>query len=94
MVVGYLELFVAVLIVGVSCVNAAPPLAAWSRSRDRRFLLLSSANAVLALLGGMWTWGQLPWNPPSWASAQLPVLLLVFLVTLLFLTTTLWPRRA
>ena len=92
--VGLIELFVAVLIVGISCVNAAPPAAAWGRSRDGRFLLLSAANAFLALLGAVWTWGELPWNPPPWTSAQLPVLVLTLLVTLLFLATTLWPRRS
>jgi hypothetical protein len=91
--VGLEELFVAVLIVGISCVNAAPPAAAWWRSKDGRFLFLSAANAFLALLGAVWTWGQLPVNPPTWASAGLPVSLLVLVVTLLFLATTLWPRR-
>jgi len=92
--VGLEELFVAVLIVGISCVNAAPPAAAWGRSRDGRFLFLAAANGVLAILGAVWTWGQLPWNPPAWTSAQLPVLGLALLVTLLFLATTLWPRRS
>lgn len=91
---GLEELFVAVLIVGISCVNAAPPAAAWGRSHDGRFLFLSAANVCLALLGVIWMWGELPWNPPSWASTQLPVLALVLLVTLLFLATTLWPRRS
>ena len=84
----------AVVIVGISCVNAAPPAAAWWRSKDGRFLFLSAANAILAVVGAVWTWGQLPVNPPSWAAAELPVLLLVLLVALLFLATTLWPRRA
>jgi hypothetical protein len=92
--VGLEELFVAVLIVGISCVNAAPPAAAWWRSKDGRFLFLSGANAFLALLGAVWAWGQLPENPPSWTSAGLPVLLLVLIVSLLFLATTLWPRRS
>ena len=90
---GLAELFVSVLIVGISCVNAAPPAAAWARSRDGRFLILSSANVALAVLGLVWVWGQLPWSPPAWASAELPVLLIALLVTLLFLATTLWPRR-
>jgi hypothetical protein len=92
--VGLAELFVAVLIVGISCVNAAVPAAAWRRARDGRFWLLSAANLGIAALGAIWTWGQLPWSPPSWASAQLPVLGLVLLVTLLLLATTLWPRRS
>lgn len=90
---GVLELFAAVLIVGISCINAVLPAAAWSRSRDGRFLFLSAANVGLVLLGLVWTWGQLPWNPPSWAAAQLPVLGLALLVVLLLLATTLWPRR-
>jgi hypothetical protein len=92
--VGVVELFVAVLIVGISCVNAAPPCAAWVRSHDPRFLLLASAQLALAALGLVWAWGQTPWNPPGWATAQLPALGLVLLVTLLFLATTLGPRRA
>ena len=91
---GLAELFVAVLIVGISCVNAAPPAAAWWRSKDGRFLFLAAGNALLGVLGGVWSWGQLPWNPPSWASVELPVLVLVLAVTLLFLATTLWPRRS
>ncbi len=92
--VGIAELFVAVLIVGLSCVNAAMPAAAWSRSRDGRFLLLSAANLGLALLGAVWAWGQLPWNPPSWTSASLPPVLIVLVVALLLLASTVWPRRA
>jgi len=92
--VGLTELFVAVLIVGVSVVNAAVPTAAWSRARDGRFLLLAAANVGLAALGVVWAWGQLPWNPPSYTAVQLPVLLLTLLVTLLLLGTTVWPRRA
>lgn len=92
--VGLAELFVAVLVAGISCVNAAPPAAAWTRSRDGRFLLLATANGAFALLGALWTWGQLPWNPPSWAAASLPVLVVALLVTLFFLATTLWPRRS
>ena len=91
---GLAELFVSVVIVGISCVNAAPPAAAWWRSKDGRFLFLSAANAGLAVLGLLWAWGEMPWNPPSWASAGLPVLFLVLVVVLLLLATTLWPRRS
>ena len=91
---GLLELFVAVLVAGVACVNAAPPTAAWGRSRDPRFLLLAAGHAGLAVLGGIWAWGELPYGAPGWASAPGPVLGLALLVVLLFLTTTLWPRRA
>jgi hypothetical protein len=91
--VGLPELFVAVLIAGVACVNAAIPLAAWTRSRDGRFLLLATSNAGLAVLGGLWAWGELPVAPPAWAGAQLPAELVVLAVTLLILATTLWPRH-
>ncbi len=90
---GLIELFVAVLIVGISCVNAAPPAAAWMRSHDPRFLLLAAAQLVLAVLGIVWAWGQTPWNPPGWTAVELPVLGLVLLISLLFLATTLGPRR-
>ena len=58
------DFFVSVLIVGISCVNAAVPLAAWSRARDGRFLLLAGANGFLALAGAIWAWGVLPVNLP------------------------------
>lgn len=90
---GLAELFLAVLIVGVSGVNAGVPVGAWIRAHDARFLLLATANIVLAALGAVWMWGQLPVNPPPYASAQLPVLAIALLATLLFLATTLSPRH-
>jgi len=92
--VGLLELFVAVLVLGISLVNVAAPLAAWSRARDGRFLLLASGNALFAALGAIWTWGQLPGNPPPYTQAQLPVLGIAFVGVLLLLASTLWPRHA
>ena len=90
---GLPELFVAVLITGISCVNAALPAGAYGRSRDGRFLVLVSANGLLALLGALWTWGELPWSPPGWVAVSLPTLMLVLLVALLFLAATMWPRH-
>jgi hypothetical protein len=88
------ELFVALLVAGISCVNAAIPAAAWARSRDSRFLLLMASNGGLAVLGGLWGWGELPFSPPGWAVPELPTELVVLAVTILLLATTLWPRRA
>jgi hypothetical protein len=88
------ELFAAVLIVGISCVNAAIPSAAWARARDGRFLLLAASNGGLAILGGIWSWGELPVSGPAWAVPQLPTELVVLAVALLLLATTLWPRHA
>jgi hypothetical protein len=92
--VGLAELFVAVLIVGVSAVNASLPVAAWTRAHDARFLILAAANAVLAVLGAVWAWGQLPVGPPSFTAVQLPVLAVALVATLLLLAATLWPRHA
>jgi hypothetical protein len=91
--VGLVELFVSVLIVGLSCINAAPPTAAWLRAHDPRFLLLAAAQLSLAAVGAVWAWGQMPWSPPAWTGGYLPVMGLVLLVALLFLATTLGPRR-
>lgn len=88
------QLFSAVLIAGISCVNAAIPAGAWGRSRDGRFLLLAGANVGLAALGGLWAWGELPVSPPSWTTPQLPIETLVAAVAVLLLATTLWPRHA
>jgi hypothetical protein len=92
--VGLVELFVAVLIAGVSCINLGLPAVAFQRSGDGRFLALSGANAVLVLVGLLWAWGQLPYNPPAWTGVGLPILALVLLVALLLLVSTLWRRRA
>ena len=91
---GLLELFVAVLIAGISCINLALPALVWRRSGDARFLLLAGANLVLALLGAVWAWGQLPIGPPAWTGVTRVSLGLVLLVALLLLASTLWPRRA
>jgi hypothetical protein len=90
---GLVELFVAVLIAGVSLVNAGVPLAAWLRARDLRFLCLVGANALLALLGALWAWGELPGSPPGYTAVELPVLIIALLATLLLLATSLWRRR-
>ncbi len=91
---GLAELFVAVLIVGVSCINAALPAAAYGRSRDPRFAVLAGASGVFAILGAAWTWGQLPLDPPAGLGVSLPLAGLVLVGALLLLATTLWPRHA
>jgi hypothetical protein len=92
--VALAELFASVLITGVSLINAAPPAAAFGRSRDLRFILLSLGHLLLAFVGAVWAWGEIaPLDPPGWSSASLPIMVVVLLVALLFLSTTLWPRR-
>lgn len=91
---GLPELFAAVLIAGVSAVNAAVPLAAWGRSHDVRFLWIAGGNSMLLVLGALWTWGELPVDPPVLAPTS-PVLLVLVLVTALCLFVAgLWPRRS
>ena len=89
---GVAELGGAVLIAGVSCINAVLPAVAGYRSGDGRFLLLASANAVLSTLGAIWAWGQLPFGAPGWSAVSAPVIGFVLLVSLLVLASTLWPR--
>lgn len=90
---GLAELFLAVLIVGVSAINAAVPGAAYARSGDPRFLALAAGSGVFAIVGALWTWGQLPLDPPAGLSVSVPIAGLVLLGTLLLLATTLWRRH-
>ena len=85
-------LFETVLIVGNSGITTALATLSGYRLGDRRFLFVSAANGGMVALGAVWTWGELPVSPPAWSVAQLPVLLLVLLIALLFLVSTLWPR--
>jgi hypothetical protein len=53
-VVGLVELFVAVRITGISCVNAGIPTGAFFRSKDGRFLALTGTSGLFTLLGALW----------------------------------------
>jgi hypothetical protein len=88
------DLFVSVLIVGLSLINAAIPIGAWRQSSDRRYLWLSLANAFLAILGAIWAYGVLPVAPPSWTAPQFPIPLIVLAAVVAFLLAALWPRRS
>jgi hypothetical protein len=90
---GLPELFVAVLIAGISVVNCVVALGAWSRARDPRLLLVSAANVCLLLVGALWAWGEFPSGPSEFSNPSWPVLILVFLATLFLLGTALLPRR-
>jgi len=92
--VPLLELFLSVLVAGISALNSAIPFAVWRRTGDARFVFLSLANALLSVLGLVWVWGQLPVNPPSFTSVSDSTLALVLLAVLLFLVATLGRRRA
>lgn len=90
---GLPELFVAVLVAGLSCINASLPTGAYLRSHDGRFLILAGANGALALLGALWTWGEAVATAPSWTVPPLLDLALVLLAAGLLLVSTLWPRH-
>jgi hypothetical protein len=91
---GLLELFLASAIVGLSLVNATVPAVAYTRTRDPRFVLLIAANAFLAALGALWSWGELPFAPPAATATSLPVLAVALLAVLCLFGTVLLPRRA
>jgi hypothetical protein len=90
---GLPELFVAALVAGISVVNSAVAMGAWSRARDPRLLLVSGGNTCLLLIGLLWVWGQLPGGPSEFGAPSWPVLLLALAATLLLLGTALLPRR-
>jgi hypothetical protein len=92
--VGLLELFVAVLISGISILNSAIPASVARRTGDARFVFLSAASGFLAVLGAVWVWGELPVSPPGFTSVADATLGLVLAAVILFLVATLWPRRA
>jgi hypothetical protein len=91
---GLAELFVAVLIAGISVVNVVVALGAWSRARDARLLLVAGANLSLLLVGVLWAWGQFPGGFSEFAAPSWPVLLLVLATVLFLLGTVLLPRRS
>jgi hypothetical protein len=91
---GLPELFVSVLIAGLSLVNAVVAVGAWYRTRDGRLLLVAGANLALLLVGLLWAWGQFPSGPSEFAAPSWPVLLLVLVATLFLLGTALLPRRS
>ncbi|MCI4348827.1 MAG: hypothetical protein L3J93_01215 [Thermoplasmata archaeon] len=90
---GLVELAIAILVLGISAIDAAVPLAVWSRTRDPRFLLVAGAGGCLALLGGIWAWGALPIGAPAYANAELPVLLITLAGAVFLLAASTWPRR-
>jgi hypothetical protein len=90
---GLPELFVAVLIAGISVINAVVALGAWSRARDPRLLLVTGANVSILLVGLLWAWGQLPGGPSEFAAPSWPALILVLVASLFLLGTALLPRR-
>lgn len=89
-----IELFFAGIMAGASGLGSGLPFAAWSRTRDPRFLLVTGSSVSMLALGLTWTWGQLPLNPPSYAASTLAPILMGCAASLLLLSTGLLPRRS
>lgn len=91
---GLLELFLAAVLAGASAIASAAPVAAWSRTREPRFLLVAAAHFTLLALGLLWLWGQLPDRASAVTAVSLPALALATVAALLLLATGLLRRRA
>ena len=91
---GLIELGLSLLICGASAIGSSVPVAAWSRTRDPRFLMVASAQLAFLAVGLLWLWGQLPDRASSVTEVSAPALGLVALATLLLLATAIVRRRA
>jgi hypothetical protein len=89
-----LALVLALGIVAASGLASGIPIAAWSRTRDPRFLLVAGADLALLALGIVWAYGELPVSPPGYAASTLPALALAAVAAVLLLATGLIRRRA
>jgi hypothetical protein len=90
---GLLELGLALVLCGAAGIGSAVPVAAWSRTRDPRFLLVAATKLTLLAVGLLWLWGQLPDRAASVTEVSAPALGLVALVAVLLLSTALVRRR-
>jgi hypothetical protein len=90
---GLAELALAVIIAVAAAVGSGTPVAAWGRTKEPRFLLLAGSSLALLLIGILEAWGQIDPNAPGYATASLPILVLLALATVLLLATGLVPRR-
>jgi hypothetical protein len=91
---GLGELALALLLCAAAAVGSSVPVAAWSQTRELRFLLVASANLSLLVLGVVWVYGMLRTNAPVYTATTLPALGLTALAAVLFLMTGAVPRRA
>jgi len=87
------ELFIAVLVVGVSLVNASIPLAALTRTREARFVWVALGNLALAVFGSIAAWAELPASFAGPVGVPFYGLLCVLIAALLLMLSTVWPRR-
>jgi len=87
------ELLLSLVVAVASAVGSMVPVAAWSRTKEPRFLLVAGASLCLLALGVIWAYGQAVAGAPSYAHASLATMGLVALAALLWLLSGLVPRR-
>lgn len=86
------ELALAAIIVVLSAVGSTVPVAAWSRTREPRFLSLAGANLALLVLGVVWADGFVSATAPAYTATTEPAEALVAAACLLLLLGALLPR--
>ena len=91
---GLVELGLALVIAVASSVASGVPVAAWSRTRDPRFLLVAAASLALLALGLIWTWGELPGRASAVTEVSLPALGLGAIAAVCLLLAGVIRRRA
>ncbi|HEV2449565.1 MAG TPA: hypothetical protein VGU43_04035 [Thermoplasmata archaeon] len=90
---GLPELLLAAVTAGASALGSGVPVAAWSRTRDPRFLLIALASLALLALGLVWVWAVAAASPPAYAVASFPEVVLGAVVSVSLLGASLLPRR-
>jgi hypothetical protein len=87
------ELALAALIVAFSAVGSSIPVAAWSRTREPRYLSIGGANLALLVLGLVWADGFVSASAPTFTATTEPAEALVVVAAALLLLGALLPRR-
>ena len=78
----------------LALVASSAPVAAWTRTRDPRFLLIAGADLALLAIGVLAVYGNSASRAPAFTSISAAALGLVALAALALLVTGLWPRRS
>jgi multisubunit Na+/H+ antiporter MnhB subunit len=77
----------------MAALSSALPVAAWSRTREPRFLLVAGAGLLFMALGLAWAYGLAAAHPPAWSSTTEASVGIVDLAVGCLLVSTLLPRR-
>jgi hypothetical protein len=87
------ELLLSLVVVVGSGVGSMVPMAAWSRTKEPRFLLVAGGSLSLLALGVVWAYGQSVSNAPSYAHVTIATAALTALAAVLWLLSGVIPRR-